>query len=296
MGESARFGRGLQVINMLYGAQLTLVVQLKVMPSLTFPGLNSTPYDVRGWCFFEESASSIIKNSDNMLDLSQTGADDALQGTFADLSSVAVAGRQPPLPPDDLAKRLETKKFTSGSDAEVVVRIYTDFFAQICSSTTKLFFSLPSERCTSSWGPAEGAQLTRSLPMFAACESLELNGHPLLGSGGDAVELAEALLQMSRLQRLTLEQGGFDDNFVVCLVKGFERLPRLEYLWLAGNPLTDIGFLAFEQGLSKALGLMHLRLPDSEALGRERKKAVNLSWKVERPGDAELEWVPKHLC
>ena len=88
---------------------------------------------------------------------------------YEDLVFACAAARPPPLPPDEVRRRLEhEKKFTAGSDVEVVDKLYRAFFEGVTGHATVLNFR------NLEWGDAQGRQLAAVLPRFAALEVLSL--------------------------------------------------------------------------------------------------------------------------
>ena len=109
---------------------------------------------------------------------------------------VCRAARLPPLPPEEVRRRLEHEKtFTQGAaDVDVVDKLYRAFFEGVAGHAKVLIFQ------ELEWGEAEARQLAAVLPRFAALERLDLDSNRL-GDGG-AAALAPALKEMPRLATL----------------------------------------------------------------------------------------------
>lgn len=201
--EDQAFKRGLKVINLLYGAKGTLVIQLKGMPepftdSEGNPS-NGTAYNDRGWCFFEETAACIQKDNGQLLDL--TGAMGFLEKggetRHPDFQRLAHSVKAPPLDPADFAKELASRAFTSGADRDKVADIYRAFFEEVAATVDKLV--LDNRHVGSpGWDDAQLKQFLRALPAFTSCTSLSIQGHAqltkeCLGELGDALRRMPAL-------------------------------------------------------------------------------------------------------
>jgi len=198
--DAAAFRRGLKVINLLYGAEYTLVVQLTKMPlESDFSGkeeveINLKPYYERGWCFFEVTVSSIFKAGNYLIDL---GEIDDLE-EFWDWEEVCQFGassRQPPLTPEEMRAALEKKTFTNGADREMVAEKYEKFFLSATASASQLNFCNYGER---TWNDEQGLQLAKALPYFKEASMLSINNHVGL-SDISLRAIFEALIHMPRL-------------------------------------------------------------------------------------------------
>lgn len=130
--EQSKFDSGIRTLNRWYSHPYTNVL-LATAP-LTDSRYSSTrPYDQRGWCDFEMKASSLVKDSQCLWDLS------SFQGGvhISHLRGTMRWGRQPPLNPDAFEQQLRAR-LTAGSlaftypkqDADLAVRLYRDGFTQ----------------------------------------------------------------------------------------------------------------------------------------------------------------------
>ena len=146
--DQARFDAGLEGMSLWYSHPFTHV--LLVTTPLPEGGdySNCRPYYERGWCFSELKTSSLVKNADLLWDLSKlppvaaaVDADDSADGaavqtvrTYMECRMGMVAGRQPPLSPDAVAKEMRarvsagTLAFTYEADIEPVIEMYRKGF------------------------------------------------------------------------------------------------------------------------------------------------------------------------
>ena len=104
------------------------------------------------------------------------GHDNLALGTDFQLQHVCTAGichrgagaaREPPLLPEEMRRRLATKRFTSSADADMVFELYRTFFDGIAATATRLVFS------GLEWRPTEAKQLALVLPRMTALTELE---------------------------------------------------------------------------------------------------------------------------
>ena len=152
-------------------------------------------------CFVEAAISAAVKVGKRRLDLSRRTAmamGHAYGGNWTPnvmLEGACAATRLPPLLPEEVLRRLKhEKKFTAGSDVEVVDKLYRNFFAGITSHATRLDFG------GLKWGAEEVRELAVVLPRFGVLEVLDLPQNKL-GSGG-ALELAPVLEKTPQLTEL----------------------------------------------------------------------------------------------
>lgn len=242
--EKEIFTLGLLIINVLYGAQQTLVLQLRKMPPPT-EGLNLIPYEERGWCIFESVVSCLMKATHKLWDLSNAPGERTVSKIIE--KSIGNGTRSPPLHPDAMedALRSESTKFTNKSDVGVVCSIYQDFFMEQCESCEKL--ELVNGSLGKGWGVAEAKKLAKSLPEFKNCKDLWLSGSAIIdvdecGDGGlqgkghcfgdEGMKfLAPALAKMASLERLMLGFCEFGEDGLLALGEA-GVLPKLAVLTL----------------------------------------------------------------
>lgn len=102
--QRARFGRGLSNVAIWYAAKFTYTICLD--GELPASAVNTAPYSKRGWCIFERRLASLVKNCNNLLQLSRwrmlpplPGATYSPQSWFDIIAETAVK-RPPPMAPD----------------------------------------------------------------------------------------------------------------------------------------------------------------------------------------------------
>ena len=156
-----RFIKGLKHINVWYGHErVTTLVCDWPMPA---GAQNPHPIDVRGWCVFERHLSSIVKDSDNYLQLSLLPADAGSKVWF-DVVDACKGARRPPLAADAFERLMRDNlesgafKFTNGKDAtNVCIPQYAEAFTRLLGTSKLLaYWGL-------GWGAAEGEQLAAAL-------------------------------------------------------------------------------------------------------------------------------------
>jgi len=228
--ENVLFKRGLAIINLLYSAPKTLVLQLKEMPVIG-TDVKLINYDLRGWCTFEEICSSVQKRSLLLVDLSRIT--ESLDGNddFHEITAHAVAGRRPPVHPDTMEQILKSKKFTNGADRDMVVSLYREFFREVCKSLSQLHFQKIGTGA--GWGPKEAAQLADSLQEFRSCATLQLSGHPFEDAG--VISIARALPNMPCLKKVDFDGCTFGTAGLRALREQFETLKMLDSISLPGE-------------------------------------------------------------
>jgi len=201
--EEVLFLPGLKSSNVWYGHEAAVCwMQTELPEGFSFaPGL-AKDYDESGWCFVEAAISSGLKVGKRRLDLGvRTNlAMTTYGGGICNLSpactieGVCAARREPPLVPDKMRQRLETKKFTSSADADVVFQLYRSFFDGAAATATHLTFA------GLEWGVAEVELLLPVLSRFTALTVLDLSQNKLEAAGGASV--ARYLTSNTRLQSL----------------------------------------------------------------------------------------------
>jgi len=236
--EKKVFKKGLGAINLLYGYPKTIVIMLTRMPEELHLAegevVNLTPYSMRGWCYFELTVSGLLKHSQCFLNLG-TG-EDALNDEESDWNAVQEASsvhRQPPLIPEVMAVELGKKKFTNGSDTELVNRIYSEFFSEAAASVEEL--NLQNWSSDEGWGDTELTQLAQALPSFTRCKTLQLLGHGALGESGLAA-LRVALPKCPALREIWIPEHLRDTEEGQALsqeaaARGWLPWQRLEVCW-----------------------------------------------------------------
>ena len=258
--EKATFGRGLKGINEWYGHQLTtvLLVDDELPPG---PKTNSKQYLERGWCLMEFYASGIVKNSLNLISLSELSGEET---EWWQVYNNGKAGRAPPMVPTAFAVKLESGVatgevgFTNKGDVPLVTGIYDKAFMTEMTKATDLVYAQLG------WDDAQGVQL---------CEALR-HAH---AHGG-----------LRELKTLDLGANKLGDGFVTALVALLDEggLANVAALWLHGNAISDAGMRELAAavargGLPKCTGIILHDNPGSAAPVQEafaqRKKSDALS-------------------
>jgi len=239
--QLGRFIKGLGSINVWYGAvYVTTVVCDWPMPECA---QNTVPIDRRGWCIFERRLSSIRKDDDCCLCVSQLSS--CKLTYLSEVRSAGKAGRFPPLAPDDFDRMLHEGmaleltspgtgyRFTNGKDAtEVCLPQYRSAFFRLMALKGEMPFS------NTKWGVEDVQQLAAALkaahaggvPTQANLLRLTYNQLP------DAAlpPLIEVMLAGAapKLNYFTLQQNEFGDGALEVLS------PLLRSPWLSSQLKT----------------------------------------------------------
>ena len=117
-----RFGKGLKGINVWYGHQYTTTLVCDfAMPE---GAENPAPIDMRGWCIFEKMLSSMRKDGDCCLTLSQLPPGGGALN-WVGVMRACQANRLAPLTPDEFEK-LMTDGMASGKITFTVRRLLSN--------------------------------------------------------------------------------------------------------------------------------------------------------------------------
>ena len=177
--DGARFGVSLKAINAWYFHKYTHTLLVTSPPPEGADYSNTRLHRDRGWCFFEQAASMVVKDSLCLLDFG------AYEGAteFGDVGNNGPdtcigqmrAGRKPPIAPDAFGERMRARvasgelKFTANADMEFVIGQYEAGFVAAINrvaaeplDTRLLVFEKLG------WGDAEAAELRLALQYAAA--------------------------------------------------------------------------------------------------------------------------------
>ena len=176
--DGARFKVSLKAINAWYFHQCTYTLLVTNPPPEGADYSNTRLHRDRGWCFFEQAASMVVKDNKCLLDFG------AYEGAteFGDFDNDGPgtclgqmkAGRKPPIAPDAFGERMRARvasgelTFTANADMGFVIGQYeAGFVAAInlvaaATSGRSLFFDKLG------WGDAEAAELRLALQYAAA--------------------------------------------------------------------------------------------------------------------------------
>lgn len=244
--EEEALDQGLKVINLLYSAYTTSVIQLKSLPESD--GADLRTYDERGWCFFEEVVAGIQKRPNLFLNITTAALElERDPRNWLKVWSAAAPMRTPPMRPDSFAVTLESKRFTNNADVTVVSRIYEDFFNSIVPTVEYLCY--PCFKSTCRWNMDVQKQFFSILPTFKAGALLDMKNHPL---GDDGIMLLLEAVQQTNITFLALQDCEFTKLGLGALLEavrnGFSSRPPLQKLELplrlkdssAGHFLTEL--------------------------------------------------------
>ena len=177
--DGARFLVSLKAINAWYFHESTYTLLVTDPPPEGAAYSNTRLHRDRGWCFFEQAASMVVKQSYCLLDFgaykgaTKFGDYDAEPDTCL---GQMMAGRAPPIAPDAFGERMRARvasgalKFTSNADMEFVIGQYEAGFVAAINRVAA--DPDPDMRCLVfqklGWGDAEVAELLLALRYAAA--------------------------------------------------------------------------------------------------------------------------------
>ena len=178
--DGARFGVSLKAINAWYFHKYTFTLLVTNPPPEGADYSNTRLHRDRGWCFFEQAASMVVKDASCLLDFG------AYEGAteFGDLRNDGPgtcigqmkAGRKPPIAPDAFGERMRARvasgelTFTANADMGFVIGQYEEGFVAAINRVAagpnvgarRLYFM------NLGWGDAEAAELRLALQYAAA--------------------------------------------------------------------------------------------------------------------------------
>ena len=223
--DGARFGVSLKAINAWYFHQCTYTLLVTNPPPEGADYSNTRLHRDRGWCFFEQAASMVVKDDCCLLDFgayegaTEFGDEHAEPGTCL---AQMKAGRKPPIAPDAFGERMRARvasgelTFTANADMGFVIGQYEEGFVAAINrvaadpnwDTRTLFFM------DLGWGDAEAAELRLALqyaaakcafPKGAVCVAVEW--------GNDISEEAMATLPPPSSRDFTGERAVWEGKF-----------------------------------------------------------------------------------
>ena len=176
--DGARFGVSLKAINAWYFHQFTYTLLVTTPPPEGADYSNTRLHRDRGWCFFEQAASMVVKDDCCLLDLGAyegaTEFGDYLANPGTCLGQMK-AGRKPPIAPDAFGERMRARvasdelKFTANADMGFVIGQYEAGFV---AAINRVAAGPEGTRCLDfrllGWGDAEAAELRLALQYAAA--------------------------------------------------------------------------------------------------------------------------------
>ena len=169
--DGARFGVSLKAINAWYFHQRTYTLLVTNPPPEGADYSNTRLHRDRGWCFFEQAASMVVKHLHCLLDFgAYEGATD-----FGTCLGQMKAGRKPPIAPDAFGERMRARvasgelTFTANADMGFVIGQYEVGFV---AAINRVAAEPEDTRCLwfteLGWGDAEAAELRLALQYAAA--------------------------------------------------------------------------------------------------------------------------------
>jgi hypothetical protein len=177
--DGARFDVSLTAINAWYFHKHTITLLVTNPPPDGADYSNKRLHCDRGWCFFEQAASMLVKDNECLLDLGvYEGATEFSDCWGADPGTCLgqmKAGRKPPIAPDAFNEQMRARvasgelNFTSKAEMEFVIGQYEAGFVAAINrvaaeplDTRLLVFEKLG------WGDAEAAELRLALQYAAA--------------------------------------------------------------------------------------------------------------------------------
>ena len=176
--DGARFKVSLKAINAWYFHKYTYTLLVTNPPPEGADYSNTRLHRDRGWCFFEQAASMVVKQAYCLLDFgayegaTEFGDEWAEPGTCIEQMK---AGRKPPIAPDAFGERMRARvasgelTFTANADMGFVIGQYEAGFVAAINrvaaeplDTRLLVFEKLG------WGDAEAAELRLALQYAAA--------------------------------------------------------------------------------------------------------------------------------
>ena len=180
--DGARFGVSLKAINAWYFHKYTYTLLVTNPPPEGADYSNTRLHRDRGWCFFEQAASMVVKGDTCLLDFGAYEGAIKFCGTpgvnFAAPDTCLgqmMAGRKPPIAPDAFRERMRARvasgelTFTANADMGFVIGQYEAGFV---AAINRVAAEPERTRCLVfwrlGWGDAEAAELRLALQYAAA--------------------------------------------------------------------------------------------------------------------------------
>ena len=177
--DGARFGVSLKAINGWYFHPCTYTLLVTNPPPEGADYSNTRLHRDRGWCFFEQAASMVVKVGWCLLDFGAYEGATEFGDAYAEPGTCLgqmKAGRKPPIAPDAFGERMRARvasgelTFTANADMGFVIGQYEAGFVAAINRVAaepdqyarSLFFT------NLGWGDAEAAELRLALQYAAA--------------------------------------------------------------------------------------------------------------------------------
>ena len=227
-GDGARFLVSLKAINAWYFHQSTYTLLVTDPPPEGAAYSNTRLHRDRGWCFFEQAASMVVKDDTCLLDFgaykgaSEFGTNDGNDPDPTTCLGQMKAGRAPPIAPDAFGERMRARvasdelKFTSNADMEFVIGQYEAGFVAAINRVAAdiIYINRVLVFQELGWGDAEAAELLLALRYAAAkCAFPEGAVRVAVTYGNSISEEAMATLPPPRGGDFTGEHAEWEGKF-----------------------------------------------------------------------------------
>ena len=229
--DGARFGVSLKAINAWYFHKKTYTLLVTNPPPEGADYSNTRLHRDRGWCFFEQAASMVVKESHCLLDFGAYEGATEFCGTEGDGTGPDTclgqmrAGRKPPIAPDAFGERMRARvgsgelTFTANADMGFVIGQYEEGFVAAINRVA----AEPNEDARGlgfiklGWGDAEAAELRLALQYAAAkCAFPEGGVRVAVTLGNPISEEAMAPLPPEEDGDFTGERAVWEGKFFTC--------------------------------------------------------------------------------
>jgi len=184
--DGARFGVSLKAINAWYFHTCTFTLLVTNPPPEGADYSNTRLHCDRGWCFFEQAASMVVKQNTCLLDFGAYEGATEFGDVYAKPDTCLgqmMAGRKPPIAPDAFGERMRARvasgelTFTANADMDFVIGQYEAGFVAAINRVAASFPGSFHGRGLAGgtldfkhlgWGDAEAAELLLALRYAAA--------------------------------------------------------------------------------------------------------------------------------
>jgi len=219
--ENNVFRRGLGSLNVIYGHNLTSIIQQMWLPA----GFSGPSYEQSGLCTFESTVGTIFKSFGHRLCITDESC--LYNNRYYFLRGKALTKPRPaPMKPADFDDVIMNKHFMSKKkDPEHVKRLYRTTWHEATAGCTALSFPCAG------WEADQMRQLAEIMPSFGHCVRLEL---PRNRFGKDG---AQHLRAMTRLTTLNIWDNGIGEAGA----RHLSALTQLTTLDIGMNNLGDAG-------------------------------------------------------
>ena len=225
--DGARFGVSLKAINAWYFHKYTYTLLVTNPPPEGADYSNTRLHRDRGWCFFEQAASMVVKTNYCLLDFGAYEGATEFGDFWNDGPDTCLgqmkAGRKPPIAPDAFGERMRARvasgelTFTANADMGFVIGQYEAGFVAAINrvaaeplDTRLLVFEKLG------WGDAEAAELRLALQYAAAKCAFPKGAVPVYVTDGNRIsEEALATLPPREGGDFTGERAVWEGKFCI---------------------------------------------------------------------------------